>query len=129
VFRSATDGVEFTQTVPAKGPIEWKVTSGGQALETGMADRTKLVRWGHLQDGKDVVAFAVDSGAGVLEAGTYTMTMDGTGQTAFRVRPAAAGTKHTLTLWEHYVASPVQIGAATSPASILAPLTVTVGGK
>jgi hypothetical protein len=31
-----------------------------------------------------------------------------------------------LTVYEHYVATPVPIGAATSPASALSPLTVTV---
>jgi len=30
-------------------------------------------------------------------------------------------------LYEHFVAPPVQIGAATSPAAILSPLNVAVG--
>ena len=36
----------------------------------------------------------------------------------------AAGTK-TLTFWFHFVPMPVQVGAATSPPAMLAPLKVT----
>lgn len=127
VFRQPGDRVDLNQAVKAAGVIEWKAMAGTQTVEAGTADPSKLIRWGHIQDGKEVIAFAVDTGA--TQAGTYSMSLDGGGQTAFRFRPAAATAQHRITVYEHYVASPVQIGAATSPASILAPLVVTIGAK
>ena len=59
-------------------------------------------------------------------AGTYSITLDGSGQTAFQVAPAEAVTRHALTVYQHFVSNPVQIGAATSPPSMLQPLVVTV---
>jgi len=50
----------------------------------------------------------------------------GTGQATVGIRSAEPVTEHSITVYQHYVATPVPIGAATSPASILSPLRVTV---
>ena len=45
---------------------------------------------------------------------------------AFRFTPAESSGQLSLAVYEHYVASPVQIGAATSPVAMSNPLIVTV---
>ena len=76
--------------------------------------------WGHLQGAGEVVAFAVeDFGA---QPGTYRVALGGAGQTTFGFSPARPTREHRLTVYNHYVSTPVQIGAATSPSSMLNPL-------
>ena len=115
-FRNATDSVTLTQS---RGG--WTVVSGPrgkeQQQETG---RSEPVRWGHIQDGKEVVAFGAEA------AGTTHYTMNGTGQLLFSYAPDASESHHELTVFEHFVNTPVQIGAATSPAALLNPLAVEV---
>jgi hypothetical protein len=49
------------------------------------------------------------------------MALSGGGQLSFRnVFPA--GQRHEIAVYEHFVTTPVQIGAATSPSAILSPL-------
>jgi len=36
-------------------------------------------------------------------------------------------THHDFTVYQHFVTSPVQLGAVTSPSSLLSPLKVVVG--
>ena len=80
--------------------------------------RVKLAAgWGHLQDAQAAVAFAVD-GFG-RDEGSYTISIDGKGQTAFRHVPADPVSEHHLTVYEHFVSTPVAIGAATNPTSML----------
>ena len=58
--------------------------------------------------------------------GTYRIALDGVGQASFYVAPAAPLTRHVLTVYQHFVGTPVQIGAATSPPSMLHPLVARV---
>jgi hypothetical protein len=70
-----------------------------------------------------VVAYAIE---GVkTRRGTYRIAIDGSGQTTFQVSAPAPQAKHELTVYAHFVSTPVQIGAATSPAAILSPLFAT----
>jgi hypothetical protein len=80
--------------------------------------------WGHFQDGKSAVAFGVE-GFGKA-AGTYTISLDGRGQTSFRFAPAEPATLHQLTLYEHFVPTPIAVGAATNPTSMLNPPVVVL---
>lgn len=129
VFRTATDQVTLTQTVGAGGASGWKVESGPlnqrRVLETAAGARSKNANgWGHLQDGAAAVAFAFARFG--RDAGTYTIAFTGAGQSTYRFAPAAPPTQHQVTLYEHFVATPVAVGAATNPTAMLTPLSVTV---
>ena len=60
------------------------------------------------------------------EPGTYSIALNGQGQAVFRFAPAQPAPHHRLTVYEHFVAAPVLIGAATSPTAMLNPLVVSV---
>jgi hypothetical protein len=85
-----------------------------------MGRRSPVVRWGHVQDGKETIAFA--AGANPQLPGRYRFALDGEGGISIRFAATAPVAEHDLTIYEHFVASPVQIGAITSPASMLSPL-------
>ena len=126
-MRAATDSVILTDTVGVSPTGEWTVSSGPKgrelAAETSGADTATFGGWGHLQGAKEVVAYAVE---GVkTRRGTYRIAIDGTGQTTFQLTPPVPQAKHELTVYLHFVSTPVQIGAATSPAAILSPLFAT----
>jgi hypothetical protein len=122
MFRNPGDAVLLTQTRNASG-ASWRVETSAQGqprrpYETSAGTRVKVASgWGHLQDAKAAVAFAVD-GFG-RDEGTYTISLDGKGQTAFRHVPADPVSEHHLTVYEHFVSTPVAIGAATNPTSML----------
>jgi hypothetical protein len=129
VFRNATDAALLTQTVNAKGTNGWTVQTGTQAelhpYESSTASRTRVAAgWGHILDARTAVAFAIDRFA--TETGTYTISLNGQGQAVFRFAPAQGSAEHRLTVYEHFVATPVPIGAATSPTSMINPLAVSV---
>jgi len=127
VFRNPTDAVLLTQTRNASGG-NWKIETSSQGqprrpYETSAGTRVKVASgWGHLQDAKAAVAFAVE-GFG-RDEGTYFAALDGKGQAAFRYVPAEPATEHHLTVYQHYVTTPVAIGAATNPTSMLRAPTV-----
>jgi hypothetical protein len=126
-MRAATDSVVMSDTVAANASGEWTVSSGPKgkevASETSRPDGATFAGWGHVQGAKEVVAYAVE---GVkTKPGTYRVALDGTGQTTLQLTPPSPATKHELTVYAHFVSTPVQIGAATSPASILSPLIAT----
>ncbi len=127
-LRTEDSSVMLTNTVGVDGGTGWRVDTGpkGQerAYETTGTTRPVVAGWGHLQGGTDVVAFAMDRFA--RAPGTYRIALDGTGQASFRVAPARSVTQHRLTVYQHYVGTPVQIGAATSPPSMLHPLVARV---
>jgi hypothetical protein len=122
VFRNAADAVLLTETRNASGG-NWKIETSAQGqprrpYESSAGTRVKVASgWGHLQDAKAAVAFAVD-GFG-RDEGIYSISLDGKGQTSFRAVPAAPLTEHHLTVYEHFVSTPVAIGAATNPTSML----------
>jgi hypothetical protein len=129
VFRAAADTVTLTQTTNAGGPTGWRVESGPpnqrRALETSAGSRPKLaLGWGHLQDAKAAVAFAVSRFG--RDPGTWTIALAGSGQATFRFVPSSPATQQQLVVYEHFVSTPVAIGAATNPTAMLNPPQVTV---
>jgi hypothetical protein len=120
-MRAATDSVTLTQT-----SNDWSVQTGSggkeQLYETAGKSAPGPVRWGHLQDGKEVVALAFEG----AEDGTWRVKLDGTGQTSFGYTPLSPATGYRISVYEHFVTAPVQIGAATSPAALLSPLSVSI---
>jgi len=120
-LRNATDSVTLTQEPPG----DWTVRSNDQLYETSPPGHNDPIQWGHIQDGREVVAFILERHAN--QNGTWRVTFQGDGQAAVRFTPAAPSTHHEIAVYEHFVTSPVQIGAATSPISLLSPLKVEVG--
>jgi hypothetical protein len=126
-FRNANDTAVLTQTVPAKGAASWTVQTGAQGdlrpYESSTQSRSQSAAgWGHMLDAQRAVAFAVDRFA--ADPGTYTISLNGRGQASFSFAPAQPAAQHRLTVYEHYVSTPVPIGAATSPTAMLHPLAV-----
>ena len=123
-LRTATDNVTLS-SVRARSGVQWSVAAGlkgrEQPVETNALDHSPFNGWGHIQGGKEVVAFAVEGATD--RSGTTRVALSGDGQTTFRFSPSSAQTHFELTVYEHFVATPVQIGAATSPAAILSPPT------
>lgn len=120
-LRAEDDAVTLTNVVSAPDTNRWDVNlrrdGRDQLYETG----TRAVAgWGHIQGAEEVVAFAMDNFAS--QVGTYRMSIDGTGQIALGFSPAVPARQHVLTIFTHFVSPPVQIGAATSPTSMLNPL-------
>lgn len=129
VFRAATDAITLTQTSTASGSSGWKIESGPlnqrRAVETSAGARNKTATgWGHLQDAKSAVAFAFARFG--RDPGTYTIALSGGGQTTFRFQPTTPSTQPQIVLFEHFVSTPVAIGAATNPTAMLTPPSVTV---
>jgi len=125
-IRSAADSVILTQTVKTGGASRWEIRTGPkgqeQPYEVAAGSRPRIAEgWGHVQDASDVVAFGFE-GFG-RHAGTYTIALDGQGQTFYRFAPEQPALQHRLTIYQHYVSSPTPIGAVTSPASMLSSLT------
>ena len=126
-IRTATDSVIMSDTISANGAAQWTVSSGSKgrevAAETSQPNEPGFAGWGHIQGTKEVMAYAIE---GVkTRVGTYRIAFDGGGQTQFQFVPPAPATAHELAVYAHFVSTPVQIGAATSPAAILSPLAAT----
>jgi hypothetical protein len=137
-FRTANDAAVLTQIL-APGPQEtsaWRVDTGTQAelrpyeasvrsATPAAGDRGRLASgWGHLVGPATAVAFAID-GLGDLP-GTYTVTLGGQGQVTYRFSPSGNATTHRFGVYQHFVSTPVAIGAATTPTSMLKPPVVVV---
>jgi hypothetical protein len=126
-FKSHTDSVILSQLVKRPDGSQWQIRSGEkgheQVYEIVGGRRPPIAEgWGHIQNQKEAVAFAID-GFGRQE-GTYTIALDGDGQAAFAFAPARPLTHHQFTLYQHFVAPPAAIGAVTNPVSMLNPLAV-----
>jgi hypothetical protein len=80
--------------------------------------------WGHLLDARGAVAFGVADFA--REQGAYRIALSGSGQTSFSFEPSRQATEHRITVYQHFVSTPVPIGAATSPTAMLSPLKVEI---
>jgi hypothetical protein len=123
-FKTSVENVSLTQTFKPGAATEWRVVMNPkgqeQVVETGTLDSMKRVGWGHIQDAHEVVALGLETPEKI--AGTSNMTILGNGQTRFSFAPAAPTTEHRLTVYQHFVVTPVQIGAVTTPSSMLAPL-------
>lgn len=128
-FRDPTGSAIFTRTVGESGAGSWRILAGAagseRPYEQGGPDAAEAARtWAHFVGSEEAIAFAVETKPG--SAGTITVWLTGVGQTSIEFRSAEPESEHALTVYQHYVATPVPIGAATSPASILSPLRVTV---
>ncbi|MGD8872922.1 MAG: hypothetical protein PVJ80_15210 [Gemmatimonadota bacterium] len=127
-FRDPTGSATFERTLGADGDAGWTVRAGPagaeEPYEMGTITGAGSSTWAHFVGPDEAVAFAVDERTGA--PGTISVWLTGTGQTTVTFRSSEPATEHDLTVYEHYVATPVPIGAATSPASILAPLHVAV---
>jgi hypothetical protein len=128
-FRNPTDTSVLTQIVPAKGAGSWTVQTGApgdlRPYESSTAARSRAAGgWGHILDAQRAVAFAIDRFA--KDPGTYTIALNGRGQATFSFAPAQSAAQHHLTVYQHFVSTPVPIGAATSPTAMLNPLRVEI---
>jgi hypothetical protein len=129
VFQAAADNVTLTQTATDAGATGWKVETGPanqrRAIEVSAGSRNKNAGgWGHLQDAKSAVAFAFARFG--RDAGTYSIALSGSGRATFRFAPSTGSGQPQMVLFEHFVSTPVAIGAATNPLAMLSPLAVTV---
>ena len=129
VFRAAADTITLTQSVGASGASGWKIETGPlnqrRPVEVSAGSRDKRATgWGHVQDSKAAVAFGFARFG--RDAGTYTIALSGAGQATYRYAPAAPPAQQQIVVFEHFVATPVAVGAATTPPARLAPLSVTV---
>ena len=127
---SARNFFEFQQIVSRQGNSSWRIETGTEPdlrpYEVSMVERRAAVGvWGHLIGPDGAVAFGIP---GMADApGTYTVALDGRGQASYRFAPlAGAGTTLRLAVYQHFVSTPVAIGAATTPASMLNPPRVIV---
>ena len=129
-LRAAGDTMAFEQSPPTIGS-RWQITttSGGRAqvVEAGTSTRWPFAGWAHVQGTKEVVALAVEEAP--LFTGTVRLSQAAAGEMRVRLTPSTSSARQTLTVYEHFVATPVQIGAATSPAAILAPLSVSTDAQ
>jgi hypothetical protein len=128
-FRNDNSAAVFTRNRTAAGDGAWEVRAGAPGSEQPYEQSLPrwsgtLGGWTHLVGSSEAVAFAVEPGD---RAGTFTTRVEGSGKTSFAFAPSAPAERTTLTLYQHYVSTPVPIGAATSPPSILNPLRVSVG--
>ncbi|MEZ6034711.1 MAG: hypothetical protein R3C17_16575 [Planctomycetaceae bacterium] len=97
----------------------WQVFTGKHDEQTLFATGHTVDGWGHMADREHVIAF------GVMDFNAdRTSNFSITGEGRFR----AAVQRKDLTVYFHFVKNPVQVTAVTSPASMLAPLIVTIDG-
>lgn len=128
-FRNASDSAVLTQVTASAQSTDWQISTGMQGSER-LYERAVGSRpapasgWGHLQGAARALAFAFD-GFG-QRPGKYSIALDGNGQVVFRFAPEHPVTAHSISVYEHYVASPAALGAATSPVAMSSPLVVTV---
>jgi hypothetical protein len=128
-FRNANDSAVLTQVIGSLQPSGWQISTGPQGserlYEQATADRpAQATGWGHLQGAARAVAFAFEEFG--RRPGKYSIALDGNGQVVFRFTPEHPVTAHSISVYEHYVASPAALGAATSPVAMSSPLVVTL---
>ena len=128
VLRTPGDAAVLTQRVSA-GAKSWQAETvtpkDRRVYETSVPGRaTTASGWGHLLDAQNAIAFAIDRFA--RATGTYTFSLNGAGQASIGFAAAPPAAFHQLTVYQHYVGTPVAIGAATSPAAMVTPLAVSV---
>jgi hypothetical protein len=128
VIRNPTDAVLLTQTIGPRAN-DWVVATGSQTelrpYETSAGGRVKIATgWGHILDARSAMAYGIDRFGS--EPGVYTIALNGGGQISFDFTPAQPRTAHRFVVYEHFVTTPVAIGAATNPTAMLHPLAVIV---
>ena len=128
-IRNKTDNVVFTQTIKSPMAGAWTVATGPkgqeQPYEAAGGRRLPVAEgWAHVQDAKEAIAFAIENFG--REAGKYSMSIDGEGHAVFTFAPIKPANRLQLSLFQHFVAMPVPIGAVTSPVSMMSPLIVSM---
>jgi hypothetical protein len=131
-LRKSSDSMILTETVKTPESSDWQIKFGAkgqeESYETAPKGRSsRLVRWGHVQDTKEVIAFGVDANPSL--PGQYEFALDGEGRGSIRFNPATPAAQHRLTVYHHFVSTPVQIGAVTSASAMLSPLVATCDPK
>jgi hypothetical protein len=116
------------------GPLEknrpgWQVLVGPAKAPTPFVvmppdNPSKAEGWAHVMDRQRCTAVAVADFAQEKQHSEIAVDADGRLRCEREYDPKAA--KKTLTFWLHFVSMPVQVGAATSPQSMMNPLHVTV---
>jgi hypothetical protein len=96
----------------------WFVHLGSDIYASGV--RARAEGWAHIMDPQRSTAVAVD---GFGRESNDHIEVSADGRLVIR-REIVRGNERFLHFWIHFVSSPVQIGAATSPQAILNPLTV-----
>lgn len=130
VFRAGAERAVLTQQVgTGAAQTSWKLESGTSAsvgvYEQSMPGRSSMVMgWGHVLDGRNAIAFAVDRMT--APPATHTFALTGEGGLSYEVAPAQGAARHEVVYYQHYVGTPVPIGAATSPAAMVKPLVVSL---
>jgi hypothetical protein len=132
-LRTGQEATLTQRVAPANsdsGTTNWNVMLGGVADATPFAvgvpaaGSNRSEGWGHLMDGKKVVALGVPSFATV--PGEYSIRLDHEGNCVIRWRPeltATGGTaRRRAEAYFHFVGVPPQVTAVTSPPAMLAPL-------
>ncbi len=126
-FRTGAERAVLTQRRGTAAP-GWQVETGtGEQLrvvERSLAGSARVAGWGHLLDARNAIALAVDRFGS--DPGSHVVALTGSGQATIDLRPTRRAARHRLVVYEHFVSTPVAIGAATSPAAMLRPLTVIV---
>lgn len=127
-LRKSSDSMILTESVKTPESSDWQIKFGSKGQEESYETAPKghsarLVRWGHIQDSKDVIAFGVDANPSL--PGKYEFALDGEGRGAIQFTPATPAAQQRLTVYHHFVSTPVQIGAVTSASAMLSPLVAT----
>ena len=120
-LRSITDEVQLfapSRTDPTRPwEVETQRDDRREVYEVSTGD-SRLSMWGHVQSER-VVAFGMDPQS--EGDTTHYFAIDGRGQLSMGEESVDAR-QHRIVIYHHYVSLPVQIGAATSPTSMLYPL-------
>ena len=103
--------------VAGPGP-SWSIDIDGAPYADGM--QSSAEGWAHLMDLQRATAVAV---AGFAETRRDSIQVSADGRLMVR-RDFPGGGERSLKFWLHFVGMPVQVGAATSPQSMRAPLRV-----
>jgi hypothetical protein len=100
-LRNPSDSVILTEIMTPE-TVAWQVSSGPKGQEqnyeiAGVEHGSRLARWGHIQDGKEVVAFAVDGNPRL--PGRYQFALDGEGHAFIRFAAAVPVAQHQLAVY------------------------------
>jgi hypothetical protein len=97
----------------------WNIDVNGESYASGRGQRAE--GWAHVMDRRRATAVAVG------EFADPQASIEAWADGRLRIRrDRLGGTRKSLTFWLHFVEMPVQIGAATSPQSMMRPPSVHV---
>jgi hypothetical protein len=135
VYAQLRRGEAATLRAGEGGDSCWEVLTGRAEALTPyvLASRATSVSraegWAHIMDRERCTAIAVEGFSAAKQVSDITAQAEGRLRLwkHFTAPRDSAGThRKELRFWLHFVSMPVQVGAATSPQAMLAPLQVTV---